>query len=289
MFSSLINIDVLNDVWIILGPTAVGKTSLSIAYADYIKKMYAKNVEFIIADVVQYYNFLSIGTGAPSSEEIDQYPHHLLGWNSDCQSCTVYQVRKLIEEKISHIKKRNNMPIIVGGSHFYLYGLFFAPENFLVEHYADINDYLYANVIASKDGFSKICYQKQYNYKIFSLDIADKVRYETLLQNRVNTFFQKGIINEYLSLSIEQKNFIFKKKIIGYAELFPYSNDDLFVMQDIISSGKMSVFLTKYADLVERVFFSNRQYAKKQRTFIRKMKRDILLYNKEEIWHTLVL
>ncbi len=101
-------------VLVIVGPTASGKTSLSIELAK------CFNGEVISADSRQVYRGLDIGTGKVTKEEMDGVPHHLL---DVADPKTVYTAsdfvrdgRKVIEE----ILERGNLPIVVGGSFFYV-------------------------------------------------------------------------------------------------------------------------------------------------------------------------
>ena len=98
----------------ILGPTASGKTSLSIELA---KKL---NGEIIGADSVQIYKDLVIGSAAPTPDEMQGIPHHLIGTRElkDEISAGIYisQALPIIEK----IEKSGKTPIVVGGTNFYV-------------------------------------------------------------------------------------------------------------------------------------------------------------------------
>lgn len=98
----------------ILGPTASGKTSLSIELA---KKL---NGEIIGADSVQIYKDLVIGSAAPTPDEMQGIPHHLIGTRDlkDEISAGIYisQALPIIEK----IEKSGKTPIVVGGTNFYV-------------------------------------------------------------------------------------------------------------------------------------------------------------------------
>ena len=109
----------------ILGPTAVGKTEISIIGAQQL------NAEIISLDSRQLYRHMDIGTAKPTSEERRQVPHHLIDFVEPDQSFTVADYQKLADQKVEEIWKRGKQPMFVGGSGLYfravLDGLFEGP------------------------------------------------------------------------------------------------------------------------------------------------------------------
>ncbi len=101
-------------VLIIIGPTASGKSSLAVKLA----KKY--NGEVISADSRQVYKGLDIGTGKITKNEMRGIPHHLLDIADSKKQFTVSDFKKLAEKKIEEILKRNKLPIVVGGTGFYV-------------------------------------------------------------------------------------------------------------------------------------------------------------------------
>ena len=99
---------------VILGPTAVGKTTLSIRLA---KKF---GGEIISADSRQVYKGMDIGTAKPTKKEMRGIPHHLLSVASPKRRFTVTQYRKLALKAINKIHKKNKVPFLVGGTGFYI-------------------------------------------------------------------------------------------------------------------------------------------------------------------------
>jgi tRNA dimethylallyltransferase len=97
----------------IVGPTASGKTSLSIAVAK------ALNGEVISADSRQVYKGLDIGSGKVTAEEMEGIPHHLLSIVEPSQIYTGVDFINDATSAINQITERNNLPIIVGGTFFY--------------------------------------------------------------------------------------------------------------------------------------------------------------------------
>jgi tRNA dimethylallyltransferase len=102
---------------VILGPTASGKTDLSIKLA---KKF---NGEIISADSRQVYKGMDIGTGKITKKEMQGIPHYLLDVASPNRKFSVAQYQKLALKSIDKISKKNKIPFLVGGSPFYIYSL----------------------------------------------------------------------------------------------------------------------------------------------------------------------
>ena len=99
---------------VILGPTASGKTDLSIKFA---KKF---NGEVISADSRQIYKGMDIGSGKITKKEMEGIPHYLLDIASPKRKFTVVQYRSLALKAIRKIHKKNNLPILIGGTAFYI-------------------------------------------------------------------------------------------------------------------------------------------------------------------------
>lgn len=98
----------------IVGPTASGKTSLSIKLAKHFAG------EVISADSRQVYKGLDLGTGKVTTEEMNGIPHHLLDIVEPSQVYTASHFVKDADEAVLDIKKRQKLPIIAGGTFFYL-------------------------------------------------------------------------------------------------------------------------------------------------------------------------
>lgn len=103
----------------VVGPTAVGKTRLSIELA----KIY--NGEIINADSMQIYKGLDIGTAKITKEEMEHIPHHLLSIKEVTENYTVYDYQKDARSCIEEIKKKRKIPIFVGGTGYYLKSVFY--------------------------------------------------------------------------------------------------------------------------------------------------------------------
>lgn len=99
---------------VIAGPTAAGKTGISLDIADYCQG------EIISADSMQIYRGMDIGTAKISAAEMQEIPHHLLDFQDPCEDFSVADYQKLAEEKIAEIKSRGKVPMLVGGTGLYI-------------------------------------------------------------------------------------------------------------------------------------------------------------------------
>ncbi|MCT4396612.1 tRNA (adenosine(37)-N6)-dimethylallyltransferase MiaA [Periweissella beninensis] len=104
----------MDKIIVIVGPTAVGKTALSLKLA---KKL---NGEIISGDSMQVFKGLDIGTAKVSKEEQNQVPHFLIDTKEIDEEITVIQWVAAARLKIDEIVKRGHIPIIVGGTGFYI-------------------------------------------------------------------------------------------------------------------------------------------------------------------------
>ena len=108
-----------NPMIILTGPTAVGKTDLSIQLAK------AINGEIISADSMQVYRHMDIGSAKVTPEEMDGVPHHLIDVLEPEEEFNVVVFQKLAKEALTGIYERGHIPIIVGGTGFYIQALLY--------------------------------------------------------------------------------------------------------------------------------------------------------------------
>ena len=99
---------------ILVGPTAVGKTAASIGLAK------ALNGEIISGDSMQIFKGLDIGTAKISQSEMDGVVHHLIDIKEPWESFSAAEFKRLADEAIADIHSRGKLPIIVGGTGFYI-------------------------------------------------------------------------------------------------------------------------------------------------------------------------
>ncbi len=104
---------------IITGPTAVGKTDISIKLA---KKL---NGEIISADSMQIYKYMDIGSAKITKEEMNGVPHHLIDVVEPHEEFNVASFKTLAERSIKDIWSRGKLPIITGGTGLYINSLIY--------------------------------------------------------------------------------------------------------------------------------------------------------------------
>lgn len=232
-------------ILVIVGPTGVGKTKLSIKLA----KIY--NGEVINADSTQIYKNLNIATAKVTEEEKEGIIHHLIDIKDINEDYTVYDYQKDCRKKIEEILSRNKTPIIVGGTGLYinavLYDYKFEEEKCdnLYEKFS--NDELYQQLISidpntniHKNNRKRIIrslnyYQNNnkpmseketnnnllYNAFIIGLTTDRKILYDRI-NKRVDSMIDNGLENEakkVYNTGIRSKAVMTP---IGYKELFDY-------------------------------------------------------------------
>jgi tRNA dimethylallyltransferase len=101
-------------ILVIVGPTASGKSDLAVKLAKKLKG------EIISADSRQVYKGLDVGTGKITREEMKGVPHHLLDVADPRKQFSAAQWKSMAEEELRYIESRGRLPIIVGGTGFYI-------------------------------------------------------------------------------------------------------------------------------------------------------------------------
>jgi len=102
---------------VILGPTASGKTTLSLTLAETLKG------EIVSCDSVAVYREFEIGTAKPSTQERQRVPHHLIDVVSPTEFFTAGDYSRLARQALEEIHSRQHLPIVVGGTGLYLRAL----------------------------------------------------------------------------------------------------------------------------------------------------------------------
>ena len=104
---------------VLTGPTAVGKTELSIRLAE------ALDGEIISADSMQVYKKMNIGTAKIRKEEMGGIPHHLIDVLDPAEEFNVVRFQGMAKEALAGIYERGKIPLVVGGTGFYIQGLLY--------------------------------------------------------------------------------------------------------------------------------------------------------------------
>ena len=109
-------------LYVVAGPTASGKTAVAIELAKQI------NGEIISADSMQIYKYMDIGRAKPTQAEMDGIPHHLLDVALPSDSFSVAEYTQLATAAISDIHSRNRIPILAGGTGFYINAVIYGTQ-----------------------------------------------------------------------------------------------------------------------------------------------------------------
>ncbi|SJZ34152.1 tRNA (adenosine(37)-N6)-dimethylallyltransferase MiaA [Garciella nitratireducens] len=278
---------------IIVGPTAVGKTEISIEIA---KRL---DGEIISADSMQIYKYMNIGTAKPTKEEIQDIPHYLIDEVEPDQEFNVALFQKKAFEYIDIILSKKKLPIIVGGTGLYINSLIY-PLNFTesvsdweyrnkLNKVADEkgNIYLYnllekidpesakkihpnnrkrvirALEVYKKSGKKMSHYKKEmikkdspFSFIMIGLNMDRQLLYEKINQ-RVDIMIEKGLIKEVRDLLNKgyDKNLI-SMQGLGYKEIIQYLE------------GRCTLEEAVY--IIKR---DTRRFAKRQLTWFRRDKR----------------
>lgn len=265
----------MKKVIVIVGPTAVGKTKLSIELA---KKL---DGEVINADSTQVYKNLDIATAKVTEEEKEGIIHHLFDIKNIDEDYTVYDYQRDCRLKINEILAKNKTPIVVGGTGLYikaaLYDYDFSKEE-IHESFDDLsNDELYDKLLSidpkseiHKNNRKRIVRALNYflnnNKTISSNKKTDRLLYDcvfiglttdrerlyNLINKRTDKMFEMGLMDEakkIYDIGIRSKAIMTP---IGYKELFEYFENKI-SLDEAISKIKQNC----------------RRYAKRQYTWFR--------------------
>lgn len=280
-------------ILIISGPTAVGKTDISIEVA---KKL---NGEIISADSMQIYKHMDIGSAKITKEEMQGIPHHLIDFVDPKSEFSVSEFSSMAKQLIDDITQRGKLPIITGGTGLYIDSLIFN-YNFANSTRDDKyreelkalaeekgNEYIY-NMLkeVDMDSYEKLSLKDrkriiralevykttgktigEVNSEVDVYDIPYQIDYFVLTMNRealynrinarVDLMMEKGLLNEVESLINSGLNENMQSmKGIGYKEIILYFKGILTLDEAIYQIKKGS-----------------RNYAKRQLTWFRKDKR----------------
>ncbi|MBC2575711.1 tRNA (adenosine(37)-N6)-dimethylallyltransferase MiaA [Peptostreptococcus canis] len=277
-------------ILILTGPTAVGKTDLSVKLAEIL------NAEIISADATQIYKKMDIGSAKITHREMKGVPHHLIDILNPDDEFSVSEYGDLAKKCIEDIHNRGKFPIITGGTGLYLnsilYKMNFGNSNSDERLRLELNELLnnkgidymhnllksYSEEVANKihknntkrviraieifklggelGDFSKdLELNEKYDAKIVVLNRNRKLLYDRI-NYRVDLMFENGLIEEVKSLVDEgfSKDLV-SMKAIGYKEIIDYLNG--------ITTLEESKSIIKQ---------NSRRYAKRQITWFKRYK-----------------
>lgn len=262
----------MNKVIVITGPTAVGKTKLSIELA----KRY--NGEIINADAVQVYKELDIGSAKVTEEEKEGIPHHLFDIKEVDEEYTIYHYQKDCRKLIKEVQGRGKTPILVGGTGLYIkaalydYKLTEEKETNTYDNLTDEELYnklleVDKDIVIDKNNRRRLIRALNYykeNNKSINTNTTNKLLYDAIfiglttdrrilydkINNRVDIMIKDGLLNEvkaFYDKNIRTKPLL---NAIGYREIYSYFD------------GNISL-----EEAINKIKQNSRHYAKRQYTF----------------------
>ena len=155
------------DVLAVVGPTASGKTKLSVELAK------ALNGEIVSADSMQIYKGMDIGTAKPTFEEMQGIPHHLMGFLDSKENFSVAIYVEMAHKIIADIHSKGKLPIVTGGTGLYVDSLLNS-----IKFFDNTSD------DSIRDKYSKLLEEKGLDYLLEKLKKIDYETYEKLLEQR---------------------------------------------------------------------------------------------------------
>lgn len=290
-----------NPVVILTGPTAVGKTELSIALAKHI------NGEIISADSMQVYRYMDIGSAKIMPQEMQGIKHYLIDELLPSEEFHIVRFKEMAQTALKEIYEKGKIPIIVGGTGFYIQALLYdvdfceqeSDEAFRkeMEQFADTygNHALHEKLLEidpvsydtihennrkrviraleyyhltkepiSKHNETERQKKSPYNFAYFVLN-DEREKLYARIDKRVDLMIEAGLLNEVKSL---REMGYYKEMVsmqgLGYKEMFDYLE------------GRCSLDEAIY--IIKR---ETRHFAKRQLTWFRREK-DVIWLDKKE-------
>ena len=284
------------------GPTASGKTALSVALAR------AFDGEIINADSMQIYKNLDVGTAKPSEEERQGIPHYLLDFLSPETPYSVADFTAAADPLIRDITARGRLPLVVGGTGLYitslLSGMAFAPEKtdpairaqlqaradteggaalyaelqrIDPDYAAQVHPNNLPRVIRALELFEatgrRMSDQRRearpaeapYHALCLCLTCRDRAVLYSRIDRRVDEMVENGVLDEARQVYDHRDAYRTAAQAIGYKEFFPYFEGT-----------------ANLTECTERLKQATRNYAKRQLTWFRRQNDAVWLYLDEE-------
>ncbi len=293
-------------VIVICGPTASGKTALSIQLAKEI------NGEIVSADSMQIYKDMDIGTAKPSVEEMDGVKHYLIDNVSPTVRYSVANYKKDALDAINEIIKKGKTPIIVGGTGLYVdslvNGIEYDDLEIDLQYREELEkiandrglDELYKKAVEiDSQAMEKISSndkkrifrvleiyhstgktkteqeiesrkkENPYDYIVFGINMDREKLYERI-NKRVDIMIEKGLVDEVKVLINKYSELPTAIQGLGYKEVVSYLNNEI-----------------TYEEMIDKIKQETRRYAKRQLTWFRRNKQIIWLDGLDNIQNNL--
>ncbi len=286
---------------ILTGPTAVGKTELSVKLAK------ALQGEIISADSIQVYKYMDIGSAKVTKEEMEGVKHYLIDELMPDEEFNIFYFKEKAKEYVNEIYKNNHIPIVAGGTGFYIQSLLYDIEFKNEESDDQIRNELYQlyekqgaayihNILKEIDPESAVAIhennvkrviraieyyrlngekisthnerEKQknspYNFKYYCLNMDRKLLYERI-NKRVDIMVKNGLVEEVKSLlNMGYSKNLVSMQGIGYKEIVLYLEGNITL-----------------EEAVEMIKQETRRFAKRQLTWFRREK-EVTFINYED-------
>lgn len=286
---------------VVLGPTASGKTALSIELAKHF------NAEIVSADSMQIYKGMDIATAKPTADEMQGVPHHLLSCIENDKKFSVADYKQMASEAIKDINSRGKLPILVGGTGLYINSLVDniefsenkADDNLRARLYEEYDkmgaEYMHKKLYDIDPEYAKTLHPNNktrvlrgieifeqtgvimsehlknsrlvpspYNVCMIGLSYKDREKLYDRINKRVDIMLENGLVKEAEDIYNNEK-LKTAGQAIGIKELIPYFE------------GKITL-----DEAVERIKMESRRYAKRQLTWFRRDSRIQWFYLDEQ-------
>lgn len=288
------------DVIVIGGPTASGKTGLSVELAKRI------NGQIVSADSMQIYKEMDIGTAKVTKEEMQGIKHYMIDIVSPDKRYSVAEFKVDAENAIEEIIRNGYTPIVVGGTGLYINSLIYNINYPDLEFDKEYREYLEEKV--QTEGLEKLYEQAKkideeavakispndkkrilrileiynqtgktktelerisreeppkYNYKVYAINYERSKLYDRI-NLRVDKMLEEGLVQEVRNIKEKYKEFPTAMQGLGYKEVVQYLENRC-----------------TYNEMVEKIKQESRRYAKRQITWFKAIK-DIVWLDSEE-------
>lgn len=264
---------------VIVGPTGIGKTKLSIMLAKHF------NTEIISGDSVQVYKELNIGSGKVTKEETEGIHHHLIDYLEANDDFSVAMYQKIVRSKIEEFNNRGLLPIIVGGTGLYIKSVLYdynftdtqrnkeeekqydGLSNAELHHILVLKDYDSSQKIhmnnrkrvlqaisrseSNKVSDNKNKDNKLYDFTLIGLTLDREILYDRI-NKRVDQMLDEGLVEEVRALYDKGINSN-SVQAIGYKELYKYFDKEWTLEEAITKIKQHSRNLAKK----QFTFFNN--------------------------------
>ena len=286
---------------ILTGPTAVGKTALSIALAKEVQG------EIISADSMQVYRYMDIGSAKIRKEEMCGVPHYLIDCLNPEEEFNIYVFQQMAKKAMAQIYANGHIPIVVGGTGFYIQSLIYdirfeeEDDDGIRQKYEQLlaekgEEYLHGllekvdhvsaekihfhnakRVIRALEFYEKNHYpisehneneqhkESPYEFRYFVLNDDREKLYERI-ERRVDEMVQNGLIDEVKHLKeMGYYRDMVSMQGLGYKEILDYLDEKI-----------------TFDEAIYRIKRDTRHFAKRQLTWFRR-ERDVIWVDKSEI------